>query len=157
MEIDFIVPPWGNNPEVAQLTKVAWEDLGITVNLRVAPGFGPLKEIQSSGEYHSIGLNFFGTDPDLLCSFYHSEGYYNWSGLQDPELDRQLLTASQQSTDPLARWELYNDILTEIVESGVVLPIREYVNLVVASGELAGLHFSAQGWFPLLIDLHYDY
>jgi hypothetical protein len=33
------------------------------------------------------------------------------------------------------------------------LPIRDYVDLVVANDRLTGLTFSYQGWFPLLHDL----
>jgi hypothetical protein len=38
-------------------------------------------------------------------------------------------------------------------EQALLLPIRDYINLVVANARVLDLRFSAQGWFPNLIDL----
>jgi len=38
-------------------------------------------------------------------------------------------------------------------EQWLILPIREYVNLVGVNSRVDGLRFSPQGWFPYLIDL----
>ncbi len=151
--IKLIAPPWGSNSEVAQLLKAGWENIGIDVELTITPGFGTLKEVQSSGDYHAIGINFFGTDPDLLRSFYASDGFYNWSGFSDPEIDRMLNEAARASLVPDLRVELYNQVVRAITDNALVLPIRDYVNLVVAHQRIEGLKFSAQGWFPNLIDI----
>jgi len=151
--IKLIAPSWGSNSEVAQLLKAGWENIGIDVDLTIAPGFGTLKEVQSSGDYHAIGINFFGTDPDLLRSFYASDGFYNWTGFSDPEIDRMLSEAARASLAPDHREELYNQIVRAIADNALVLPIRDYVNLVVFHQGIEGLKFSAQGWFPNLIDI----
>ncbi len=151
--IKLIAPPWGSNSEVAQLLKTSWETIGIDVELTIAPGFGTLKEVQSSGDYHAIGINFFGTDPDLLRSFYASDGFYNWTGYSDPEIDQMLNEAAHASLAPDRREELYNQIVQAITDNALVLPIRDYVNLVVFHQRIEGLKFSAQGWFPNLIDI----
>jgi peptide/nickel transport system substrate-binding protein len=153
LELQIVAPNWGSNPEVGQLIQAAWKGFGATVTLEVAPGFGPLKEAQSKGEYNAIGINLFDTDPDLLRSFYSSDGLYNWSGVDDPELDQLLSQATQTSLDDSLRLDLYEQITERIRELALQLPIRDYVNLVVANSRLQGLHFSAQGWFPFLIDL----
>jgi hypothetical protein len=36
------------------------------------------------------------------------------------------------------------------MELALVLPIRDYVNLNVASAAVENLSYDAQGWFPLL-------
>jgi peptide/nickel transport system substrate-binding protein len=151
--IKLIAPPWGSNSEVAQLLKAGWENIGIDVELTIAPGFGPLKDVQSSGDYHAIGINFFGTDPDLLRSFYASDGFYNWTGFSDHEIDRMLDEAARASLAPDRRVELYNQVIQAIADNALVLPIRDYVNLVVVHQRIGGLKFSAQGWFPNLIDI----
>lgn len=151
--IKFVAPPWGSNSEVAQLVKVGWENIGIDVKLTIAPGFGALKEIQSSGDYHAIGINFFGTDPDLLRSFYGSEGFYNWTGFSDAEIDQLLNEAAHTTLAPSHRADLYNQIVQAIADNALVLPIRDYVNLIIAHQRVEGLKFSAQGWFPNLIDV----
>ena len=152
LELSIIAPQWGSNSETAQLIKADWEAMGANVQLDIAPGFGQLKEMQSEGDYHAIGLNFFGTDPDLLRSFYSGDGFYNWHGFVDDDMDRLLLEGAQ-STDPTARRTIYVKIYELIQENALILPIRDYVNLVVANEAVEGLHYAAEGWFPHLIDL----
>ena len=151
--IRLVAPPWGSNSEVAQLVKVGWENIGINVDLVIAPGFGALKEIQSSGDYHAIGLNFFGTDADILRSFYAADGFYNWSGYSDAHITELLNEAARTTLPADQRNELYGKIVLEIDDQALFLPIRDYVDLVVSHQRVEGLKFSAQGWFPNLIDV----
>lgn len=153
LELHIVAPPWGSNPEMAQLIQADWENIGARVTLEIAPGFGPLKEAQTDGNYHAIGINFFGTDPDLLRSFYSSTGLYNWSRFEDPEIDQLLNQAARIPLDLEARLRLYTQFSSRVREEALVLPIRHYVNLVVVNNRVEGLHFSAQGWYPILIDL----
>ena len=149
----LIAPNWGSNPEVGQLLASAWEALGAQVELQVAPGFGPLNEAQQRSEYHAIGMNTFGSDPDLLRPFFASDGFFNWSGYRDADLDSLLDQAAQTSTSEDARLELYAGVAGMIREQWLILPVRDYVNLVGASRDVQGLRFSAQGWSPYLIEL----
>jgi peptide/nickel transport system substrate-binding protein len=151
--LKIVAPPWGSNPAVGQLISAAWGKLGIQVMLEIAPGFGPLREIQESGEYNLIGINFFGTDPDLLRSFFSSDGFYNWNGHRDSELDRLLEEAMRATHDKEERQLYYGEISNLIREQMLIVPIRDYVNLVIARSNLEGLRYSPQGWFPYLIDL----
>ena len=150
--LNLVAPQWGSNPEAAQLIKVDWESIGIAVNLAIAPAFGPLKQAQEGGETHAIGLNFFGTDADLLRSFFHSEGAYNWSQIQSDSLD-DLLEQAATETDMSMRMALYRQAIQLISEQALILPVRDYVNVVVHNHSVSNLQFSAQGWFPYLIDL----
>jgi peptide/nickel transport system substrate-binding protein len=70
----------------------------------------------------------------------------------DTELDTLLMEA-QTEIDPTRRARLYADAQNRIMELAVVLPVREYVNLVGVRPGIEGLHFDAQGWFPYLTDL----
>ncbi|NIS81405.1 MAG: hypothetical protein GTO14_14640 [Anaerolineales bacterium] len=153
LELRLVAPNWGSNSEVAQLLRASWEKIGAHVELEIAPGFGPLLEAQSSGDYHAIGINFFDSDPNLLRDFFTSEGFYNWSGIEDPDLDRLLIQASQATHDPERRMELYRQVAVSVSDQALLIPIRDYVNLVVINNRLEGISFSAQGWFPFLIDL----
>jgi peptide/nickel transport system substrate-binding protein len=148
-----IAPNWGSNPDVAQLLKAAWEEMGATVTLEVAAGFGPLREAQSTGEYNVIGYNSFGTDADLLRMFFESDALFNWSGVSDPEIDSILAEAAALPLDPEARSALYERLAERVLDQALVLPLRDYVDLVVSSDRVQDLRFSAQGWFPQLIDL----
>jgi peptide/nickel transport system substrate-binding protein len=152
LHLRVIVPPWGSNPEVAQLIKVDWEALGAKVDLEVASSFGALRQAQVHGDYHAIGLNFFGTDPDMIRPFFESTGFFNWSMFQSISIDETLQAAAAE-TNPVLRQELYTLALGSIDEQVLLIPIRDYVNLVVYSTDVDNLRFSAQGWFPYLIDL----
>ena len=151
--LDLVVPPWGSNPEVGQLVAAAWENLGADVTLVVAPGFGPLNEARAEGEYNAIGMNSFGTDPDLLRPFYDSAGFFNWSGYRDPELDALLEAAAESFESPEQREQLYQEFAERVRDLWLILPVRDYVNLVGSSRRVEGLRFSPQGWFPYLNDL----
>jgi peptide/nickel transport system substrate-binding protein len=153
LDLKVVVPSWGSNPEVGQLIKAAWEKMGAQVELTVAPGFGQLKELQSDWKYNAISYNTFGTDPDLLRSFFHSDGAYNWTGVDDPELDRILDQAARTTGDPQSRKSLYAQAASIIDDQVLILPVRDYVDLVGFNRHLQGLRFNYQGWFPLLIDL----
>lgn len=150
LQLLLVAPTWGSNPEVGQLLAAAWEALGADVELQVAPGFGQLNEAQQRGEYHAIGMNTFGSDPDLLRPFFASDGLFSWSGHRDPTLDA-LLEQAAASRD--GREELYAEVAGAIRDEWLILPVRDYVNLVGAARQVQGLRFSAQGWFPFLIEL----
>lgn len=152
-KIKIIAPIWGSNPDVAQLLKVSWENLGALVTLEIAPGFGPLREAQARGDYHAIGINFFGTDADLLRPMFSSNGLYNWTGYANSDLDRLLTAAAQESLNPDQRNLLYAQSIALINSQALVLPVRDYVNLVIANSQVTGLQYSASGWFPILVDL----
>jgi ABC-type transport system substrate-binding protein len=153
MQVSIIAPPWGSNPEVAQLIKSAWEQLGIRVQLRLAAGFGNLKEIQTANEYNAISLNFFGSDPDLLRPSFSSDGLYNWSQINDPMIDRLLLEGVQEGVSLPQRQAYYDGFSEQAGSQWLILPIRDYVNLVLTTNRVEGLRFSPQGWFPYLIDV----
>ena len=153
LALDVVVPSWGSNPEVGQLIEAAWEELGAQVRLTVAPGFGQLKEMQAAGDYNAIGYNTFGADPDLLRSFFHSDGLYNWTGVDHDGLDRLLDQAAQTTGDPDTRRQLYEQVSSIIQDEALILPVRDYVDLIGYNRRVQGLQFSYQGWFPLLIDL----
>lgn len=156
LRLHIVAPNWGSNPKVAQLIHAAWTEIGVEAELEVAPNFGILKETQARGDYHLIGLNFFGSDPDLLRSFFTVDGLYNWSGVQDQEIDRLLEEAARISSDPEARIELYRQFFRHVREQVLLIPMRDYINLVVARSDVQGLQFNAQGWFPHLIDIRLE-
>lgn len=153
LKLDLVVPPWGSNPEVGQLVASAWEQLGAEVSLTVAPGFGPLNEARAEGEYSAIGMNSFGTDPDLLRPFYDSDGFFNWSGYRDLGLDGLLKAGAESVASPEQREQFYQEFAEQVRDAWLILPVRDYVNLVGSSQRVEGLHFSSQGWFPYLNDL----
>ncbi len=153
LALRIVTPNWGSHPEVAQLLEAAWEALGAEVEVEAAPGFGLLKEARDAGDYSLIGINFFGTDPDVLRPMFTTGGLYNWMNVADPVLDEVLTRAATSAISQDERRELYAEASRAIRDQSLILPVRDYVDLVVANDRLTGLAFTYQGWFPLLLDL----
>ncbi|MCX6072352.1 MAG: ABC transporter substrate-binding protein, partial [Chloroflexi bacterium] len=119
LQLKIVAPSWGSNPEVAQLLQADWERLGVKVEVETAAGFGPLKEAQATGEYNLIGVNLFGTDPDLLRPFFTTDGTYDWTMIHSSELDRLLLEASQSTQDSVSRAAMYEQVAGKIREQAL--------------------------------------
>lgn len=153
-KLTVVFGPWNQMPDVAQLIQSQWRELGIEVELIQAPDFPSLRQRVRDDDYDVISFYDFGVDASILNRFYLSGAVNNWSGLSDPQLDQTLYEAMRQ-TNPEARATLYSAAQQHIMEQAIVLPIREYVNLVGVSSDLDGVVFSAQGWWPLLRNFQY--
>jgi peptide/nickel transport system substrate-binding protein len=152
LRLKIVIPSWGLIPQTAELLEIQLKDAGILADLVQVPSFSALMDAQKGGAYHLISMNLAGTDPDMLRSFFRSDGAYNWSQVHDPVLDALLDRAVRAGTDA-DRLDLYRQIQERIAGGYLLLPIRDYVNLNVASSKVEGLRYSAQGWFPILIDV----
>ena len=149
LKLTVVFGPWNQMPDVAQLIQSQWRELGIDVELIQVPDFPSLRQRVRDDDYDVISFYDFGVDPSILNRFYLSGAVNNWSGFSDPQLDQTLYEAMRQ-TNSDARRTLYSAAQIRIMEQALVLPIREYVNLVGVSSDLDGVVFSAQGWWPLL-------
>jgi peptide/nickel transport system substrate-binding protein len=152
LKLKVVIAGWGFLPEVAQLLESQWREIGLEVEIMQVADFPTLREVAESGDYNLIAYNDFGTDPSLLNAYYLSDGANNWTGYGESELDTWLLQAVQ-TTDDDARARLYSLVQRRIMERALILPIRDYVNLVGWTNQLDGLIFTAQGWWPLLANL----
>jgi peptide/nickel transport system substrate-binding protein len=144
---------WGFNPDMAQLLQAQWAQLGVELKAEVVP-YPALLEAGREGSHHLVGFNLFGHDPNLLWTFYHSKGGFNFSHVADLTLD-SLLDQAAATAGP-ERDALYAEIQRRIMDQALVLPVRDYVNLNAARSDVKGLRFDAQGWFPWLIDVTLD-
>lgn len=150
LQLTMALGRWGFNPEMAQLLQSQWAQVGVELKAEVVP-YPALLEAGREGSHHLIGFNLFGRDPNLLWTFYHSNGGFNFSHVADQVLDGLLdqaavITGSERDV-------LYAEIQQRIMDQALVLPMRDYVNLNVARSDVKGLRFDAQGWFPWLIDV----
>ncbi len=141
---------WGFNPDMAQLLQAQWAQAGVELYAEVMP-YPALLEAGQGGSHHLVGFNLFGRDPNLLWTFYHSNGGFNFSQVADATLDGWLDQAA--ATSGPDRDALYAQIQRWVMEQALVLPVREYVNLNVARSDVKGLRFDAQGWSPWLVDV----
>lgn len=153
LQLTMALGGWGFNPDMAQVLQAQWAKVGIELNAEVLP-YPALLAAGQGSSHHLVGFNLFGRDPNLLWTFYHSLGGFNFSHVADPVLDGWLDQAAA-ITGP-ERDLLYAQIQRRVMEQALVLPVRDYVNLNVARAEVRGLRFDAQGWFPWLVDVSLD-
>ncbi len=154
LHLQMALGGWGFGPDVAQVLQAQWEAVGVELTAQVVP-YGELADIGRAGSHHLVGFNLFGYDPNLLWTFYHSQGGFNWAKINDPHLD-ELLDQAAAEGNSTTRNELYGQIQKTIMDQALVLPVRDYVNLVVSKSAVQDLRFDTQGWFPWLVDVRLE-
>jgi len=151
LTLDVVLMSWGNMPEVSQLLTSQWAGLGIGMNSKVV-SYPDALAIAGEGTYHLMPFTLSGSDPDILRKFFQSEAGFNWSKVQDADLDGWLEQAVRVS-DRMQRADLYGQVQRRVMSQALVIPIRDYVNLNGVSNRVEGLLFDSQGWLPWLIDV----
>jgi peptide/nickel transport system substrate-binding protein len=152
LRLKMIVPSWGMAPQVALMLQQQWGAVGVSVEAVQAASNTDLVHALTLGEYNLIAYTTAGTDPDFLRSMFRSDGALNWSFVRSDALD-QWLDDATLTQDANRRLDDYRQIQSEIAQQCLILPIRDYTNVNVAKTKVRGLHYSAQGWFPVLIDV----
>jgi peptide/nickel transport system substrate-binding protein len=94
----------------------------------------------TSGEYEATTMQWSGQpDPDgNITSFFITDGFWNWSGYSNPDLD-VLLTQAQTETDVATRRDLYAQALQTINEDVPVIWLTNQVRLVATQPAVEGL------------------
>ena len=144
---------WGYLPEVGQMLQSQLRAVGIDLQTQTV-AFPAAVEAASQGLHHLAPMTLSSSDPSVLNPTFLSSnvGGFNWSHVQDPELDR-LLEQAVQELDVNSRAALYSQAQVRIMDQALTLPIRDYVNLNAASSAVRGLQFDRRGWFPWLYDV----
>jgi peptide/nickel transport system substrate-binding protein len=148
---------WGYLPEVGQMLQEQYRQVGIQLDLQVL-AFPAAVQAAAESRHHLIPFTLSSSDPHILRSSFHSsqaEGGFNWSKVRDAELDA-LLDAGMVALDEQARAAIYAEVQQRIMRNVYVLPIRDYVNLNVASSRVRGLRYDSQGWFPWFYDVRVE-
>ena len=154
LTVRVLVPPWGENRQIAQVLQDQWRSLGIEADLVPVPDFPTLLREIETGEYNLVSFNTSGLDPAFLNSYYTTDGVRNWSNFSSPDIDNILASAERQ-VDSGVRTQLYAQAQQLIMDQALVLPIRERVNLNAADSSIQNLRFDAYGWFPILVNAQY--
>lgn len=149
--LDLYLMGWGYMPEIGQLLASQWAALGVGVNSQVL-SYPEALAAAGAGQHHLMPFTLSGSDPDILRKFFASTSTFNWSLVNDAEMDGWLAQAARVS-DRESRAALYAQVQQRVMAEALVIPIRDYVNLNGVSNEVQGLRFDAQGWFPWLIDV----
>lgn len=156
-DVDLILMSWGNVPEVGQMIQAMLRQVGINAKPQVLT-YPAAVQAAREGQHNMIPQAISSSDPDVLRPFFHSQSIaagLNWAKFSNPDMDRWLEEGARTS-DPAVRAELYAKVQKMIMDEALVIPIRDYVNLNVASAKVKGLRYSLQGWFPWLYDVYVE-
>ncbi len=154
-DLDFILMEWGSVPEVGQMVQSMLLQIGLNAKTRLL-SYPSALQAAGDGEHNLIPMAI--SAPDILRTFFDSRnvsGGFNWSKFSDPEVDAWL-GEGVRTNDPARRRELYAQVQQTVMEQALIIPIRDYVNLNVASSKVKGLRYSLQGWFPWLYDVYVE-
>jgi len=94
----------------------------------------------TAGEFEVTTMQWSGqADPDAnVTSFLITDGYWNWSGYSNPEVDR-LLTEAQRTSDVATRRDLYGQVMAIVNEDVPIIWLTNQVRLVATSDKLEGV------------------
>lgn len=148
---------WGYLPEVGQMLQNQLAAVGIDLQIQTV-AFPAALEAAGKSEHHLAPMTFFGSDPSVLEFTYlssNAEGGFNWSKVRDEELD-SLLSGGVRESDAAVRAENYAQAQGRIMDLGLVLPVRDYVNLTATNSQVQGLRYDYRGWFPWLHDVYLE-
>lgn len=156
-DLDFILMGWGSMPDVGQMVQAMLLQIGLNAETRLL-SYPSALQAAGDGEHNLIPMAISASDPDILRTFFHSRnasGGFNWSKFSDPDVD-EWLDEGVRTNDPARRRELYAQVQQAVMEQALIIPIRDYVNLNVASVKVKGLRYAMQGWFPWLYDVYVE-
>jgi peptide/nickel transport system substrate-binding protein len=151
LRVDAYLMGWGFMPEVAQLLQAQFRAVGVDMQSQVV-AYPAALEAAREGKHNLIPFTLSSSDPDILRTFFHSDGGFNWAKAHEPRLD-ELLDEGARTLAPEKREELYAEAQRLIMSEALIIPIRDYVNLNAASVEVKGLRYDLRGWFPWLYDV----
>ncbi len=151
LELDMLIPPWGQLPQVGDFLREQWRAIGVDLIINPIPGFNSLSNRIQSGDYNLISFDVFGIDPSLLTPIFASNANNNVIGYSNERLD-DLIRQATQERDEFTRRSQYFQIQSIIMDETLILPIRDYVNIVASRSWISNLQFDAYGWYPLLYD-----
>jgi peptide/nickel transport system substrate-binding protein len=149
--LEVILGTW-ETQSTADVAQAQLREIGIDVQIQVSPPL-TVNENQRKGDSHMSPLPAARSDPSVLNSFIHSRniGGFGFSFQRDPELDA-LLDQADAEVDEQKRLQLYSQVQHKIMDAGMVFPLYNRDNIVVANKKVEGLEFE-RGFFPWIVDV----
>ncbi|MFY0408976.1 ABC transporter substrate-binding protein [Solicola sp. PLA-1-18] len=137
-----------NTPDtlrLAQALQAAVADGGF--DLRISPvEYSTLLDVQTRGDFELLQLGWSGrVDPHgNTYAFLGTEQGNNYSGYSNPDVDRLLQQAAQQ-TDPAQRAQTYGQVVTQVQQDDPIVYLYRQRNLTAYSEDVAGVSTYADG------------
>ncbi|MCX7601481.1 MAG: ABC transporter substrate-binding protein [Meiothermus sp.] len=140
----FTLKTEAENSRLAEVLQQQFRAAGIEVVIRQNETGVHYTELDE-GKYDLAlaGLDF--GEADLLYDMFHSQGFINWVGVKNPQLDR-LLDEQRTTLNPAARQRILDQAQRIIVEQAYVVPLYSSTNNFVVSRRLEGVTYRPYGF-----------
>jgi len=147
---------WGFISSIAPMVQGQLRQAGVDVQIEQMTYPAQMQAAAEGSKHLTVmgGSGFFAAD--ALTGFFASENAdsgFNWSKVQDPELDA-LLESGAQAMDVDQRKAIYGDAQVRIMEQALIIPIYDYALLVGSSQSLKGLRWDITGLTPWVYDAY---
>ncbi len=143
-QMELISPDKATNPTAmaaAEAVAAAWRKFGLQTTVTGLPPAEFVQERLRAGKFQAAAIDVnIGLDPDLyplLASTQVTKGGSNFTGIQDVNLDRDLIHARAPGTDA-ARKAAYAKLQARLASKNYILPLAFRDELVVMSDRLSG-------------------
>lgn len=139
--------------DIAVIVQQQLKEIGVAVELNMTTN---ASELLKKREFDISGVSQVKADPDILSNLFrsdrlHAQGGNNFSGLNDPNIDK-LLDEGAVESDPKKRKDIYRQIQQYLSDQAIIIPIYVYPYTVVQSSSVQGLKFDLLG-YPLFYDV----
>lgn len=148
---------WQRMNEMATIIQAQLKEVGIDLSVDVA-GFSAMYEAANKCEHNMVHTGNTDADPNALSIVYNSANVGNgwaWSCMKDDQID-QLLKDGRMTTDPALRIPIYEKLQQRILDMALVIPIRQFTNLLASPASVQGLRFEPIGFAPEFYDVHIE-
>lgn len=151
LALDTYLQTWGFLQETGQMLQAQMKMIGVDLKTQVV-AFPAALKAAAEGAHHLAPLNLSATDPSFMSALFGSKGGYNWSKLNDADLDAMFAKAAT-TKDDAARLDIYGQVQQKVMDEALIIPIRNYTNFNGASAKVSGLVYDVHGWFPYFYDV----
>jgi peptide/nickel transport system substrate-binding protein len=156
-KIEWPTFKWQRMNEMATIMQAQLKEVGIDLAVDVV-GFSAMYEAANKCEHNLVHTGNTDADPNALSIVYNSANVGNgwaWSCMKDDEID-QFLKEGRATTDPAARIPIYEKLQQRILDLALVIPIRQFTNLLASPARVNGLRFEPIGFAPEFYDVHFE-
>ena len=150
--LEVIVQGWGHIPELGQVIQGQLRQVGVDVKLQMM-SFPAALQAVADGAYHLSPYGGGGWDPDVLNAYFNSNAYFNWSKINNPQLD-EILTQAAQAMESAKRVELYQQAQQIIMKDALILPMLSDGQIVGIHKRVRDLNYGNLGLFPRFYDVY---
>jgi peptide/nickel transport system substrate-binding protein len=152
MTLEMIVQGWGHLEEIGQILQGQLRQAGVDVKIQMM-SFPAAVKAASDGTYHLTPYGGGGWDADVLNSYFNSKAFFNWSKVNNPELDK-ILTQAAGEMDAAKRAALYVQAQEIIMKDALILPALSDGQIVGINNRVKDLTYDNFGLFPRFYDAY---